>query len=67
MNEDMDVRIGEVVTDVTVTDGTGPLSADQMKAIVAKVLEQVRWEQARQADRERDTQIHDRVFRPQVG
>jgi hypothetical protein len=61
--DDMDVRIGEVVTDVTVTDGPGPLSAEDMKTLVAKVLEQVRQAQDRQAERDADTRIHDRAFR----
>jgi hypothetical protein len=66
MNE-MDVRIGEVVTDLVITEGIGPLSPPEVKALVALVLEQVRHEQGRQAEREQDTAIHDRVFRPALG
>jgi hypothetical protein len=67
MNEELDVRIGEVITDVTVTEGVGPLSSDDMRVIVAKVLEQVRQALHRDADRDQDTRIHDRVFRPHGG
>jgi hypothetical protein len=64
---DTDVRIGDVHTDVTVTDGAGPLSAQDMKTLVAKVLEHVRREREQDAQRDQDTRIHDRAFRPQNG
>jgi len=67
MSDDMDVRIGEVVTDISINEGAGGLSADAMKAIVAKVLEQVRMARERDEERNEDTSIHDRVFRPRVG
>jgi hypothetical protein len=67
MDDEMDVRIGEVVTDVTVTEGIGPLSAEDMKALVATVLEHVRQAQHRDTDRDEDTRIHDRTFRPRIG
>jgi hypothetical protein len=63
----MDVRIGEVVTDLVITEGVGPLSPQEVKALVALVLDHVRQDQDRRADRERDTAIHDRAFRPAVG
>ena len=65
--DDTDVRIGVVQTQVTVTEGTGPLSADDMKTLVAKVLEHVRREREQDAQREQDTRIQDRAFRPQIG
>jgi len=61
----MDVHIGEVVTELVVTEGVGQLSAADVKRLVALVLEQVRHEQERAAQRERDTAIHDRAFRPE--
>jgi hypothetical protein len=61
--EGMDVRIGEVVTDMVVTEGVGTLGPDEVKRLVALVLEQVRYEQERMAQRERDTTIRDRAFR----
>ena len=68
MDDDIDVRIGEVVTDMTITDGGGgPLAADDLRKLVALVLEQVRQDRERQADRDADTTIHDRAFRPPVG
>jgi hypothetical protein len=64
---EQDVRIGEVAVDLEVTEGIGPLGPHEVRALVALVLEQVRREHARDADRARDTQIHDRAFRPAVG
>lgn len=62
-----DVRVGEVVVDLDITEGIGPLGPEEVRALVAKVLEQLRRDQARDADRERDTAIHDRAFRPKAG
>jgi hypothetical protein len=59
-----DVRINEVITEINVTEGVGPLSALEVKRIVALVLEQVQREQHRLEERARDTRIHDRAFRP---
>jgi hypothetical protein len=64
--EGMDVRIGEVVTDMVVTEGVGTLGPEEVKSLVALVLEQVRYEQERMAQRERDTAIRDRAFRSDV-
>lgn len=66
-DRDQDVRVGEVVVDLEITEGIGPLGPEEVRALVTKVLEQVRRDQARDADRERDTTIHDRAFRPKVG
>ena len=63
----MDVRIGEVTTELTVTDSVGPLSPEDVKRLVALVLEQVRQEHDRATLRARDTAITDRVFRPGAG
>ena len=65
--DERDVRIGEVVVDMEITEGIGPLGPQEVRALVSLVLEQVRREQARQADQSRDTRIHDRAFRPVVG
>ncbi len=65
--DDRDVRVGEVVVDLEITEGLGPLAPHEVRALVAMVLEQVRRDQDRVADRERDTAIHDRAFRPKVG
>jgi hypothetical protein len=62
--ESPDIRINEFVTDVEITEGVGPLSAAELKKIVALVLEHVRNEQYRSEQRSRDTQINDRVFQP---
>jgi hypothetical protein len=62
-----DVRINEVITDLAVTEGVGPLSAADVKRIVAIVLAQVKTEQDRHAQREKDTTIRDRAYQPRVG
>jgi hypothetical protein len=61
------VRINEVVTDIAVTEGIGPLSAADVKRIVAIVLAQVKIEQDRHADRAKDTTIRDRAYQPRIG
>jgi len=61
MNEP-DVRVGEVVTEIVVTEGIGPLGAEEVKALVALVLDHVRQEQHRQNERSRDTGLRDRAF-----
>jgi hypothetical protein len=62
------VRVGEVVVDLEITEGIGPLSPEEVRALVAKVMEEVRRDhQARDADRARDTTIRDRVFEPRLG
>jgi hypothetical protein len=61
-----DVKINEVVTEINVTEGIGPLSAADVKRIVVLVLEQFRHEQDRMEQRGRDTRINDRAFRPEA-
>jgi hypothetical protein len=62
-----DVRINEVVTEIAVTEGVGPLSAEEVKRIVAIVMAQVRTEQDRHAQRAKDTTIRDRAYQPRIG
>jgi hypothetical protein len=58
-----DVRIGEVHTDMVLTEEIGPLKPEDVKRLVALVLEQLRREQDRLAQRERDTEVRDRAYR----
>jgi len=62
-----DVRINNLVTEVTVTDGVGPLSAEDVRRIVAIVMDHVRAEQDRIAQRAKDTTIRDRAYQPRIG
>jgi hypothetical protein len=62
-----DVRVGEVLTEVVVTDGIGPLGPQEVRALVALVLEHVRQDQRRQDDQQRDTRLRDRAFQPRTG
>jgi hypothetical protein len=62
-----DIRINEVVTDIVVTEGVGSLSPEEVKKLVVLVMGQVRAEQDRMAQRQRDTTIRDRAYMPRVG
>lgn len=65
-DEPNQVEIGEVRTDVVVTEGIGPLSKADVQRIVSLVLEHVRNEQDRNEQREKDTAITNRVYPPHV-
>lgn len=58
----MDVKIGKVETEIVVTEGVGPLSPEEVSKLVALVLEQLRDEQDRLAQRQSDTAIGDSLF-----
>jgi hypothetical protein len=62
-----DIRINEVVTDIVITEGVGSLTPDEVKRLVALVLAQVRADQDRTAQRQRDTTIRDRAYMPRIG
>jgi hypothetical protein len=54
----VDVKIGEVSTELVVTEGVGSLTPEEVKRLVTIVLEQLRQEQDRAAQRQRDTAIN---------
>ena len=58
MNEP-DVKIGEVQTEVVVTESVGSLSAEDVKRIVDIAMQQMRQEQDRLSQRRRDTSLFD--------
>jgi hypothetical protein len=58
MNE-TDVRIGEVQTEVVVTESVGSLSAEDVKRIVEIAMQQMRHEQDRLSQRQKDTSVFD--------
>jgi hypothetical protein len=60
------VEIGEVRTDIVITEGVGPLSKADVQRLVSLVLEHVRKEQDMSAQREKDTGINNRVSPPAV-
>jgi hypothetical protein len=60
------VDIGEVRTDVVITEGVGPLSRADVQRLVSLVLAQVRHEQDMNGQREKDTGIDNRVYPPHV-
>jgi hypothetical protein len=57
-----DVRIDEVQTELEITDSVGPLSAAEIKKLVALVMEQLRAERDRDERRRRDDTIHDHAY-----
>jgi hypothetical protein len=58
----MDVRINEVVTELVVTEPVGSLSPEDVRKLVALVVDHLRQEKDRTADRERDTAFSDRSY-----
>jgi hypothetical protein len=58
MNE-TDVKIGDVQTEVVVTESVGSLSAEDVKRIVDIAMQQFRQEQDRTSQRRRDTSLYD--------
>ena len=54
-----DVRIGEVQTEVVVTEGVASLSPEDVKRIVEIAMQQARQEQDRAAQQKRDTSVFD--------
>ncbi|HEX6049250.1 MAG TPA: hypothetical protein VFZ21_08275 [Gemmatimonadaceae bacterium] len=65
--DESDVRVGEVLTDIVVTEGIGPLGPQEVKALVALVLEHVREDQRRDEERRSDTRLRGRAFQPHEG
>ena len=54
-----DVRIGEVHTDMVVTEGVASLSAEDVKRLVDIAMQQVKQEQDRKAQQQKDTSVYD--------
>ena len=65
-NEPNQVEIGEVRTDIVITEGVGPLSRADVQRLVSLVLEQVRQDMDRGAQRQKDAGITNRVYPPHV-
>lgn len=66
MDEPNQVGIGEVKTDIVVTEGIGPMSRADVQKFVSLVLEHLRHEQDKNAQREKDTGINNRTIPPAV-
>jgi hypothetical protein len=66
MKEPNQVEIQEVRTDMIITEPVGSLSAEDVQKLVTLVLQQVRQEQDRNSQHEKDTAITNRVFPPHV-
>lgn len=57
-----DVRIGEVSTQMVVTEGVASLSVEDVKRLVDIALQQFRQEQDRKAQQQRDTSVYDSSY-----
>lgn len=66
MDQPNQVSIGEVNTDIVITQGVGPLSRADVQKIVSLVLEHLRHEQDKAEQREKDTGITNRTSPPAV-
>jgi hypothetical protein len=62
----MDWRINEVATELVITEAVGSLRPEEVKKIVALVLDHLRHEQHRSEQRERDTKITGRAYHSDV-
>ena len=59
----MDVHIGEIQTNITVSDDATSLSPEALQRIVKIVLEKVKQHQDVEKQRQNDVGIEDRVYR----
>lgn len=69
MNKDgakPDIAIGEVQTNMEISDPASPSSADLRKLITALVKQCMREERERSGLRDQDTRITDRAWRPDL-
>jgi hypothetical protein len=60
--ESNDVRIGEVQTEMVVTEGVASLSPEDVKRLVEIAMQQFRQEQDRKAQQQRDTSVYDSSY-----
>lgn len=66
-DEPKQVEVGQVKTDIVITEGIGPLSRADVQQLVSLVLEQIRHEQDRAVQREKETTITNGVSPVHVG
>ena len=62
-----EVQIGEVMTDIVVQESVGPLGPEEVRRLVAIVLEQVQRQREMTEQRERDTKISNRAYQGRSG
>ncbi|MGO9227917.1 MAG: hypothetical protein ACLQKA_01725 [Bryobacteraceae bacterium] len=60
--DDGDVEVGEIVTELVVTEPNGALSREEMRKIVETVMQHVRAEKECGQQREKDTGVRDRAY-----
>jgi len=61
-----DVRIGEVLTEMVVTEGVASLSPEDVKRLTEIAMQQVRQEQDRKAQQQRDTSVYDSNYQAHI-
>ncbi len=69
MNKDganPDISIGEVQTNLEISDGATPSSSELRKLVAALVKQCLREEKERSGFRDQDTRITDRAWRPDL-
>jgi hypothetical protein len=64
--EGTDWRINEISTEIVVTESVGSLGPEEVKRLVAIVMEHLKHERHRSAQHKRDTMITDRAYRSDV-
>lgn len=62
MGDFANVHIGSVQTEITISEGVGSLSPDELQKIVRLVLDQVERRLAAEQQRHGDVAVRDRVF-----
>ena len=61
-----DVEVGEIVTELVVSEPNGSLTREEMRNIVETVLHHIRAEKERGQQREKDTGVRDRAYQPET-
>ena len=56
------VEIDEVHTDLVITDAVGPLSAEDMRKVIAQVMEHIRDREDHAKRRREDDSVGDRAY-----
>jgi hypothetical protein len=66
MAEPNRVEIQEVVTDLVITENIGSLTGEETEKLIRTVVERLKMRESAVAQREKDTEITNRVYPPHV-
>jgi len=67
MGDFANVHIGSVQTEITISEGVGSLSPEELQKIVRLVLDQVQRRLTAEQQRHSDVAVRDRVFGQEAG